>query len=121
MVDECTRSRTVLPAETGGVGGDLSTTTTEKEAMSASRDLRATSDASSTATPVPERLSLHGGDGPRPRGCPRLLRRASDQVVGLPRCQLTAVLLRTSRLLPRGSPVHPVTRSRVPAVDPELS
>jgi hypothetical protein len=41
---------------------------------------------------------------------PIVLRRASDQVAGLSRCQLAAVLLRTSRLQPRGTTVHPVTR-----------
>jgi hypothetical protein len=108
-------------AETGGVGGDLSTATTEEEAASASRDLRATFDTSSTATPVPERLSGHNRDGPRSLGRLILLQRTSDQVVGLPRCQLAAVLLCTPRLQPRGTPVHPVTRSRVLVVDPELS
>jgi hypothetical protein len=98
------------PAETEGVGGAPSTATTEEEVASASRDLRATPDSTSTAAPVPERLPGHNRDGPRSPGCPRLLRRTSDQVVGLPRCQLTAVLLCAPRLQPRGTPVHPMTR-----------
>jgi hypothetical protein len=98
------------PAETGGVGRDLSTATTEEEVASASRDLRATSDATSTATPVPERLPGHSRDGLCSLGRPRLLRRTSDQVAELPRCQLAAVLLYTFRLQPRGTLVHPVMR-----------
>jgi hypothetical protein len=85
------------PVKTAGVRGDLSTATTEEEATPMSRDLRVTFDATSTSTPIPERLSGHNRDGPRSPGRPRLLRRTSDQVAGLPRCQLAAVLLYTSR------------------------